>query len=115
MKTLLKAAILAVASVTTQPARAADVLFPNADFEAGTLANWTATGAAFTRQPTYGDNTSVRGNVSAAQQGNYWIGTFENYDGISGNPGDTRGDPPTGTLTSQEFTITRRYLTFRAG
>jgi fructan beta-fructosidase len=92
------------------------VLFPNSDFEAGTLANWTASGAAFTtRQPTYGDNTAARGNVPCGLQGNYWIGTFENYDGVTGAPGDTRGDTPIGTLTSQAFTIQKRYITFLMG
>ncbi|MCW1887640.1 glycoside hydrolase family 32 protein [Luteolibacter flavescens] len=90
-------------------------LFPNSDFEAGTLVNWTASGTAFTRQPTYGDNTLARGNVPAGQQGNYWIGTFENYDGITGVPGATRGDGPVGTLTSQPFVIQKRYITFLMG
>ncbi|HEY1122350.1 MAG TPA: glycoside hydrolase family 32 protein, partial [Haloferula sp.] len=90
-------------------------LFPNSDFEAGTLANWTASGAAFTRQPTYHDNTAARGNVPCGLQGDYWVGTYENYDGITGAPGDTRGDTPVGTLTSQSFTIQKRYITFLMG
>ena len=112
MKPSLKVAILAISSLTTL---SAEPLFPNADFEAGTLANWTAVGTAFTRQPTFGDNTTARGNMAALQQGNYWIGTFENYDGITGSPGNTRGDIATGTLTSQDFTIAKRYITFRMG
>ncbi len=107
--------MLAVGILSSPFAGAAEILFPNADFEAGTLANWTASGTAFTRQPTFGDNTTARGNVAVLQQGNYWIGTFENYNGILGNPGDTRGDGATGTLTSQNFTITKRYITFRIG
>jgi fructan beta-fructosidase len=91
-------------------------LFPNSDFEQGTLANWTAAGSAFTtRQPTMGDNTRARGRESSFLQGSYWIGTFENYNGTEGAPGDTRGDGPTGTLTSQEFTIWKRYINFRIG
>ncbi len=113
MKFHLLAAMLAV--VATLPTRAAELLFPNADFETGTLANWTAVGTAFTRQPTFGDNTKARGNVSCQQQGNYWIGTFENYDGSTGSPGDYRGDSPTGTLTSQDFTLVKRYITCRVG
>ena len=108
--------MLAAALASQFAAGATALLFPNSDFETGTLANWTAVGAAFsTRQPTYGDNTTARGNVSALQQGNYWIGTFENYDGITGTPGATRGDSATGTLTSQAFTIAKRYITFRMG
>ncbi|WP_341404711.1 glycoside hydrolase family 32 protein [Luteolibacter soli] len=90
-------------------------MFPNSDFEAGTLANWTAAGAAFTRQPTYHDNTAARGNIPCGLQGNYWIGTYENYDGVTGAPGDTRGDTPVGTLTSQSFAIQKRYITFLMG
>ena len=112
----LKLATFAIAALAAYPARAAELLFPNSDFESGTLANWTASGTAFsTRQPTFGDNTSARGNVSCQLQGNYWIGTFENYDGNAGSPGNTRGDGPVGTLTSQEFTISKRYITFRMG
>lgn len=116
MSVRFRSALLVSLFLAVLPAAAEKVpLFPNSDFEAGTLANWTASGAAFTRQPTLGDNTAVRGNVSCNKQGNYWIGTFENYDGVTGNPGDTRGDGPIGTLTSQEFTITKRYITFRMG
>jgi fructan beta-fructosidase len=92
------------------------LLFPNSDFEAGTLVNWTASGdAVSTRQPTYGDNTAARGNVPCGLQGDHWIGTYENYDGVGGAPGDTRGDGPVGTLTSQSFTIQKRYITFLMG
>lgn len=91
-------------------------LFPNSGFESGNLTNWTASGTAFTpRQPTKGDNTAARGNVTCAKEGNYWIGTYENYDGVNGSPGDTRGDGPIGALTSQDFTITKRYINFRIG
>ncbi|WP_193212590.1 glycoside hydrolase family 32 protein [Luteolibacter marinus] len=108
--------VFLLAALAALPAGAAEPLFPNSGFEAGTLANWTASGSAFSpRQPTFGDNTTARGNVASRHDGDYWIGTFENYDGTSGSPGDTRGDGPTGTLTSQEFTITRRYITFRIG
>ncbi|MCW1915442.1 glycoside hydrolase family 32 protein [Luteolibacter sp. GHJ8] len=116
MRISLRGAVFAVSALAALPALAEKVLlFPNSDFEAGTLENWTASGTAFTRQPTFGDNTAARGNVSCGEQGNYWIGTFENYDGVTGNPGDTRGDGATGTLTSQEFTITKRYITCRIG
>ncbi|MBB5351450.1 sucrose-6-phosphate hydrolase SacC (GH32 family) [Haloferula luteola] len=92
------------------------LLFPNSDFEAGTLDHWTASGAAFsTRQPTAGDNPVARGRESAFVQGGFWVGSYENYDGQSGAPGETRGDGATGTLTSEEFLISRRYLSFRIG
>ncbi len=107
---LISAILLAARAVAS-----AELLFPNSDFESGTLENWTATGSAFTRQPTFGDNTAARGNVPCGMQGNYWIGTYENYDGVAGAPGDVRGDGPTGTLMSREFTIQRRYITFLIG
>ncbi|WP_367873528.1 glycoside hydrolase family 32 protein [Luteolibacter sp. Populi] len=114
-----KPTLLACALILASPSLglgAAELLFPNSDFETGTLQNWTASGTAFTpRQPTLGDNTSARGNVPCGMQGNRWIGSFENYDGSNGAPGDTRGDTPVGTLTSTEFTIQKRYITFLAG
>lgn len=118
MKSFSKPAVLALTGILSASAQAAEAepLFPNSGFEAGTLVNWTASGTAFTpRQPTMGDNTAARGNVTCAKEGNYWIGSYENYDGVNGGPGDTRGDGPTGTLTSQEFTITKRYINFRVG
>ncbi len=115
MKLAAKTVLLS-ATLACQAVAAVVPLFPNSDFEAGTLTNWTASGTAFTtRQPTRGDNSAARGRESALMQGNYWIGTFENYDGISGSPGDARGDGPVGTLTSAGFTISKRYITFRAG
>jgi len=49
------------------------------------------------------------------QQGDYWIGTFEKYDGKTGAPGGRRGDQPTGTLTSIPFKVNKRYIVFRVG
>ena len=59
------------------------------DFESGDLRGWTRTGTAFDTQPTYGDNpTARRRGQPSNHQGNYWIGTYENYPGSgSGNPG----------------------------
>lgn len=94
---------------------AADLLFPNSNFESGTLQGWTAEGDAFTHQPTRGDNPSARNREPSFHQGQYWIGTYERFDGKSGAAGDIRGDGATGTLTSQEFTIKRPYITFKIG
>lgn len=57
------------------------------DFETGDLRGWTATGGAFARQPTYGDNPSHRPEYSDAlgdlptarsrHTGRYWVGTYE--------------------------------------
>lgn len=92
-----------------------ELLFPNSDFELGTLEGWEVDGEAFQHQPTKGDNSQVRGRETSGLEGEYWIGGFEKYDGRNGQPGDTFGDDATGTLTSPEFTITKRYITFNIG
>ncbi len=92
-----------------------ELLFPNSDFETGTLEGWTAEGEAFVDQPTKGDNSRARNRETANVQGEWWIGGFERYTGAVGQPGATRGDQPTGTLTSQPFTIRRPYISFRIG
>jgi fructan beta-fructosidase len=92
-----------------------ELLFPNSDFETGTLEGWTVEGEAFRVQPTKGDNTQARKREPARMQGTWWIGGYEKYNGVVGKPGDTAGDQLTGTLTSREFTITRPYITFRIG
>ena len=93
------------------------LLFENSDFEKGMLENWTAEGDAMTVQPTKGDQISVRtqGKETNNVQGEYWVGTFEKYDGKAGSPGAVRGDAATGRLVSQEFTIKKPYITFRIG
>ncbi|WP_442482859.1 glycoside hydrolase family 32 protein [Aeoliella sp. SH292] len=93
----------------------AEPLFPNADFERGTLDNWTVQGSAFATQPTKGDNPSLRGRESSWHEGDYWIGGFEAYTGKSGSPGGIHGDDHTGTLTSQEFLIEKPFLSFLIG
>ena len=91
------------------------LLFDNSDFEKGTLENWTAAGDAMTVQPTKGDQSAARKRGTSNIQGEFWIGTSENYDGKTGNPGLRRGDAPTGSLVSKAFTIEKPYITFRIG
>ncbi|MEM9236090.1 MAG: glycoside hydrolase family 32 protein [Verrucomicrobiota bacterium] len=92
-----------------------DLLFPNSDFEDGTLKNWKTEGEAFKSQPTKGDNIQVRGGGSSRHQGDFWIGTYEKFNGTDGKAGETQGDAPIGTLTSTEFTLKKRYITFLVG
>jgi putative membrane-bound dehydrogenase-like protein len=74
----------------------------NLDFETGTLQDWTATGAAFDRQPIKGDTVYPRRNDMRSQHhGNYWIGTYE-----------ILGDGPQGTLTSKSFKVTQPFAAF---
>lgn len=97
------------------PAAADELLFPNSNFETGTLEGWTAEGEAFTNQPTKGDNPAARNRESSGHEGDFWIGTYEKYDGKANKPGATRGDGATGTLTSPEFTIKKPHIAFLIG
>ena len=92
-----------------------ELLFPNSDFESGTLENWTAKGEAFEFQPTKGDNSKIRNSQPSKLQGNWWVGGYEKYTGKIGKPGDIAGDTLTGTLTSTEFEIKQPFITFRVG
>ncbi len=93
------------------------LLFPNSDFEHGDLSNWHATGTAFDYQPTKGDNpTARRRRQPSNHRGDYWIGTFEKYQGLpEQQPGQTKGDRPTGTLTSIPFKIAGDSISFLVG
>lgn len=88
------------------------------DFESGDLRGWKRkTGDAFNYQPTKGDNPTARnrGQISN-HQGDWWIGTFEKYQGrASERPGSTQGDYPTGTLTSADFIIQGQTINFLIG
>ena len=87
------------------------------DFETGRTNGWTKTGTAFNHQPTYGDNPTARHRGQPSKHiGNYWIGTYEKYQG-SGlqKPGSVQGDGPIGTLTSNVFTIPTGSLSFLVG
>lgn len=87
------------------------------DFEAGYLRGWTKTGTAFDFQPTRGDNPTARGRGQPAQnEGRWWIGTYENYQGFTGQiPGGIQEDGPTGTLTSLPFQILGDEIRFLIG
>lgn len=93
------------------------LLFPNSDFELGDLTNWNASGNAFDFQPTKGDNpTARRRGQPSNHQGDYWIGTYEKYQGAAGQqPGQIQGDRPTGTLTSIPFTVAGDAISFLIG
>ncbi|MFF5360904.1 GH32 C-terminal domain-containing protein [Streptomyces scabiei] len=72
-----------------------------ADFEGGTYGDWTATGDAFGTAPANG-TLPDQGQVSGFL-GDGLANTFLN------------GDSTTGTLTSPEFTIDRKYINFLIG
>jgi len=86
------------------------------DFESGSLKGWNKTGTAFNFQPTYGDNPTARKRKQpSGHQGHYWIGGFEKRPNPRAKAGNTQGDTPQGTLTSDSFEITRPGLSFLIG
>jgi len=93
------------------------LLFHNSDFEAGDLTNWNLSGDAFDFQPTKGDNPPARRRGQPSNhQGDYWIGTYEKYQGAAGQkPGQIQGDRPTGSLTSVSFEISGDRISFLIG
>ena len=85
------------------------------DFEDG-LDGWERTGSAFNNQPTYGDNPTARNRGQPAnQQGNWWIGGYENRPSNLSQAGITQGDGPQGTITSTSFEITGNKVSFLIG
>jgi len=101
-------------SVIPKFSKKAKLLFPNSDFEHGNLDNWRAFGKAFLNQPTYGDNVLARESPkSALPQGSWWVGSFENYQGLPGQrPGDAQKNDVVGELISRTFTIETPYIGF---
>ena len=69
----------------------------------------------FNNQPTYGDNPKARRRESANQQGNWWIGGYENRPSKFASAGRVQGDGPRGTLTSPSLRITGKHISFLIG
>ena len=85
------------------------------DFETG-LSGWKRTGTAFNNQPTYGDNPTARNRGQPAkQQGDWWIGGYENRPSKAAKPGAVQGDGPQGTLASPFFKIVGKRISFLIG
>ncbi|MBI5857937.1 MAG: hypothetical protein HZB42_09875 [Sphingobacteriales bacterium] len=111
--------------IAVNPGQLADAAFGNNFGFEFQLFNWTATGAAFSNQPVEGNTVKSERVLTSMAYNNggiggdywknidypigfketHWIGTYEN-----GN-----GDTPTGTLTSGQFLINKRYLHFLLG
>src|SRR5689334_4845977 len=91
--------LLAMLSTVLQAASRDDLII--ADFEGNDYGTWKATGTAFRRGP-------ARGELLAQLE-------IENPRGRSVASSEIEGDGPQGTLTSREFKITRRYISFRVG
>jgi hypothetical protein len=86
------------------------------DFESGDLRGWEATGTAFSVQPTFGNSVSTRHpGLVINQQGNYWIGTYENHPDVDAPQGAVQGDAPVGTLLSAPFSTNQQFVSFLVG
>jgi hypothetical protein len=75
-------------------------------------------GSANIANPTFGDNTAMRGGESCNLVGNGWYGSAEYYQGpLSGLgvPGSYLGDVATGTLISRPFVISGDLIRLRVG
>jgi putative membrane-bound dehydrogenase-like protein len=76
------------------------------NFESGSLTHWSATGNAFARQPVQDDSVAARGRGQHSRHaGKWWIGTYEL----------SLSDAPTGTLTSDPFTVSHPWASFLIG
>ena len=74
------------------------------------------TGTAFNNQPTYGNNPPARHRCQPAnQQGDWWIGGYENRPSSATTAGKFQGDGPQGTLTSPFFKIVGKQISFLIG
>ena len=95
----------------------------NNDFETGDLTDWKMDDTknnAFEFQPTWGDNPTARNRGQPSKhEGDWWIGTYEKYQGpVKGKgqkAGDKQGDGPTGTLTSIKFPLRGNTMNFLIG
>ena len=87
----------------------------NWDFEMGDLSFWSVEGDAFSNQPVRGDSISTIRVAPVTLGGDYWDGPYpigHHGDYWVGSAENPLGDSATGTLTSQEFPITTRFIHF---
>lgn len=83
---------------------------PIDDFESGTYKRWTATGTAFGDAPRpVAEIAAYQGDLRA--QGRFTVNSHETRHG----EGVAAADAHIGTLTSDEFTIERAFLSLRVG
>ncbi len=100
MKNLLKTTLLCIAALAAPNLRAADDIVI-ADFEGANYGNWNVTGEAFGPGP-------ARGTLPGQM----------NVDGFKGKGlvnSFFKGDGSTGTLTSPEFKIEHKFISFLIG
>lgn len=91
--------------------RCEQLIFPNSNFERGSLLNWSCSGSAFLHQPV--DRLPAQWERRPGQEGQHWIGTYDQRSQL-GRP-ILQGDQPTGTMSSKGFVITKPYMNFLIG
>lgn len=71
----------------------------------------------FNKQPTFGDNPTARDKLGqpAKQQGDWWIGGYEDRPSEAAQAGNVQGDGPQGTLSSPYFCIVGKNISFLIG
>lgn len=82
-------------------------LFPNSNFESGSLHGWVIDGHAFVYQPIKGPTRTWQRRP--IHEGQYWVGSYDTY--YNGQAG-VQLDGPTGSLASHDFTIDGDTVTF---
>ncbi len=91
------------------PTTSARPEIPFDDFETDRFEGWTATGAAFGARPRSVDELPLGDDLNASGRGvadSRAVGESATFGGP---------DLPTGTLSSREFVISRRFIRFRIG
>jgi len=91
---------------TPTPTGAGSVGIPNGDFETGTYAHWTSSDTAFGTQPS---------DLEAVNANGLYLGTpYSDYHGqfAASSYLPNRDAGARGTLTSDEFNVSKRYLEF---
>ncbi|HET6409331.1 MAG TPA: PVC-type heme-binding CxxCH protein, partial [Chthoniobacteraceae bacterium] len=105
LATAITSIAIAADPASIQPA-GADGKPLNFGFESGTLADWTATGEAFAKQPTKGDAVKARRrDMKSEHAGDWWASSFET----------SKTDESTGTLTSVPFKVSQPWASFLVG
>ena len=89
-------------------------LTPLWDFESGDLQGWKAEGEAFADQPTFANGAKLRGQ-HFGPQGHWFIGTYERRPAADSPADGERGDTPTGSMRSPDFSLPAGQLSFLIG
>jgi len=97
--------------------RSPQLLFTNADFEKGTLENWSARDDVFKIQPTTDGKAAVKLEPwGVNNQGKYWLEINEKYRKENGRvPRESGADQSAETLASPQFIVQKEKVGFLIG